>query len=205
MTISFSCTDMTSGVATCPADLVLADDGAAQGADVTASDVAGNTATAAVDGVNIDLTPPAVAYTGNAGTYTVDQEVEIDCSATRRLSGIASADCADVDRPAYTFAVGANMLTGTATDNAGNSGCDDTLHRRRRRGEHREPHGRVRHRLARFPGAFLNLAQAVVERLAAIAGARGGPARLGFSVRCRQAALVCRSREGSTTSSAGAR
>ena len=73
-----------------------------------------------------DTTPPAITFSGNAGSYTVDQTVIISCSTTDSQSGVASSTCANVNAPAYTFALGANQLSATATDNAGNIGTGST-------------------------------------------------------------------------------
>ncbi|MGI8617844.1 MAG: hypothetical protein ACR2L6_01985 [Gemmatimonadaceae bacterium] len=72
--------------------------------------------------VKRDATNPAVAFTGNAGTYTVDQSVDIVCSASDATSGLASADCPSVGGDAYTFGVGTSSLSASAADNAGNTG-----------------------------------------------------------------------------------
>jgi uncharacterized protein YjiK len=71
-----------------------------------------------------DITPPTVTYTGNAGTYTVDQPINITCLATDELagSGIASTTCANIVGPAAGFGLGAHPFSATATDNAGNTG-----------------------------------------------------------------------------------
>lgn len=87
----------------------------------TACDVAGNCATGVVK-VSLDATAPLVAYSGNAGAYTVDQTVAITCAATDALSGVAATTCADVSGPAYSFALGANTFSATATDVADNVG-----------------------------------------------------------------------------------
>lgn len=71
--------------------------------------------------VRIDKTPPMVTYTGNLGTYTVDQTINITCSATDSLSGIASNTCADIRRPAFELPLGPNTFSATAVDLAGNS------------------------------------------------------------------------------------
>ena len=80
--------------------------------------------TSASEDVHIkrDATPPAVAYSGNAGAYTVDQAVNITCSATDALSGIASSTCQDITGPAYGFSLGSHTISATANDNAGNAG-----------------------------------------------------------------------------------
>jgi hypothetical protein len=73
-----------------------------------------------------DATAPIVAYSGNAATYTVDQSVSIACSTDDALSGVASDTCADVVGPAYSFPLGLNSFSATATDNAGNVGEEST-------------------------------------------------------------------------------
>ena len=119
--VTFACADSLSGIASCTAPIALPNDGANQGASGTAVDLAGNTAGTAVSGINIDKTPPVVSYTGNLGTYTVDQTVAISCSATDNLSGIASTTCADINGDAFTFPLGANTFSATAVDVAGNT------------------------------------------------------------------------------------
>ncbi len=69
-----------------------------------------------------DATPPLIVFTGNALTYTVDQTVNITCSATDARSGIATDSCpAVVAGDAYNFNVGVSTFVETATDMAGNS------------------------------------------------------------------------------------
>ena len=71
-----------------------------------------------------DTTPPTVTYSGNAGSYTVDQQVNITCVAADEPggSGIASTTCANVVGPAEGFGLGTKSFSATATDNAGNTG-----------------------------------------------------------------------------------
>jgi len=71
--------------------------------------------------VLVDTVSPIVTYTGNVGTYSVDQMIAIQCAAIDDSSGIASSTCADISGPAYTFGVGSHTYTATATDKAGNS------------------------------------------------------------------------------------
>ncbi len=69
-----------------------------------------------------DTTPPAIAFAGNAGTYSVDQTVAITCSATDAQSGVASLACPSLNGvSASSFGVGAHTFTATATDGAGNT------------------------------------------------------------------------------------
>ena len=67
-----------------------------------------------------DANGPVIAFAGNAGTYSVDQTVSITCSATDAMSGIASSSCPSASGEAYSFAIGANSLAATASDQAGN-------------------------------------------------------------------------------------
>jgi hypothetical protein len=92
-----------------------------------ATDQAGNQAQPQTVTVKIDETTPLVSFTGNQGSYTVEQMVNIMCTASDPRaangaagSGIASSTCPTVSAPAYTFNLGPTTLTATATDVAGN-------------------------------------------------------------------------------------
>lgn len=73
-----------------------------------------------------DATAPVIAFSGNAGTYTVDQQVNISCAATDAMSGVASSSCPGASGAAYTFGVGAQSLSASAEDNAGNTNAAST-------------------------------------------------------------------------------
>ena len=120
VTVTFTCSDALSGIASCTAPVTLVAEGAAQSTAGSASDLAGNTAAAAMLS-RIDLTPPVVTYAGNASPYTVDQTVHITCVASDALAGIASSTCADITGPAYSFGLGTSVDSATATDVAGNT------------------------------------------------------------------------------------
>jgi len=118
--VTFSGKDATSGIATCTTAVTYSGpDSATASVTGTCTDTAGNVATAAF-ALTYDATKPMVTYTGNAGTYTADQTVSITCGASDNLSGVASSTCKNIAGPAYTFNVGANSFSATATDNAGN-------------------------------------------------------------------------------------
>ncbi|MBI4481002.1 MAG: hypothetical protein HY651_13360 [Acidobacteria bacterium] len=63
-TVQFQCSDSGSGLApgACPANVTLSD-GANQSVSRSVSDIAGNTATATVSGINVDTTPPIITAT----------------------------------------------------------------------------------------------------------------------------------------------
>lgn len=124
--VHFSCDDALSGVSNCTPDQTVSIEGAGQTVKGTATDKAGNMATFTVQNINIDKTAPVITYTGNAGTYSLTDTVNITCAASDTLSGVASSTCQNVNVPAYTFAIGANTLSATAIDKAGNPGSGST-------------------------------------------------------------------------------
>jgi hypothetical protein len=92
----------------------------------TATDARGNTGTGHGSVTVTDGIAPVVTYTGNAGTYNVAQTVNIACAASDIGTGVASTTCANISGPAYTFALGVNNFSATATDHAGNVGSGGT-------------------------------------------------------------------------------
>jgi hypothetical protein len=118
VTVHFTCSDFF--LVSCTADTILSADGVGLSVTGTAADSSGNTASLTIGNIDIDRTAPTVSYTGNAGTYTVDQTVSITCAASDALSGLATNTCANISGPAYAF-LGTNTVHATATDVAGNS------------------------------------------------------------------------------------
>lgn len=120
VTVSFTCSDATSGIASCPAGVTVSAEGAGQSASGTATDDAGNSASATVSGINIDKTAPTVSLVGgpaNGGSYYFGSvPAAPTCSASDALSGLDGA-CAV---SGYGAAVGTHTVTATATDMAGN-------------------------------------------------------------------------------------
>lgn len=109
VSVRFTCGDGLSGVVTCPNDVTLTGDGFGQSVPGTVVDVAGNSSTTVVSGINIDRTAPAVSL-----TYTGGMPV---CSASDVLSGLAAA-CV-VSTPVQV-SPGVFSVTGTVSDVAGN-------------------------------------------------------------------------------------
>ncbi|MGH9144319.1 MAG: choice-of-anchor tandem repeat GloVer-containing protein [Vicinamibacterales bacterium] len=89
VTVSFTCADAASGIATCTAPRTVGE-GANQSVSGTATDNAGNSATAVVSGINVDLTSPAVSVTGvaNGATYILGSVPAAGCMTTDGLSGV---------------------------------------------------------------------------------------------------------------------
>jgi hypothetical protein len=106
--------------------VTLSTEGAGQTITGTATDEAGNVATFPLNGINLDKTAPAVTYSGNAGTYTVDQSININCNASDSLSGVRSHTCLDITGDGYDFPLGTNTYSASATDVADNVGNGTT-------------------------------------------------------------------------------
>lgn len=125
--VTWTVSDAESGIASrtgCDPS-TIAEETAGTVVSCSATNGAGLSASQSVT-VRVDLTSPAVAFAGNAGTYSVDQTVAITCSASDALSGIAGSTCPSVNGPAYGFPLGANTFVATATDVAGNTGAAST-------------------------------------------------------------------------------
>ncbi|WP_270888869.1 OmpL47-type beta-barrel domain-containing protein [Pedococcus sp. 5OH_020] len=124
VTVHFDGKDTLSGIYSVTPDKTFGE-GTSQSLEGTAVDVAGNSASATVDGINVDETAPTlsgrptVAANGN-GWYKGD--VTIDWTAADERSGIASA-------PANSTITGEGSGlkdTATVTDKAGNSTTADS-------------------------------------------------------------------------------
>jgi hypothetical protein len=124
VTVHWTASDATSGVdpATLPDDSVLTDEGAALTAGpVEVTDLAGNTRSATLTGVNIDRTKPMISGAPTtdpnaAGWYRADVKVDWTCSDA--LSGIEPGTCpgtSTVDGEGST-----RSATASVTDRAGN-------------------------------------------------------------------------------------
>jgi len=116
VTITFNCNNTLSGIESCTNPATFTDDGTYE-LTGTVVDSAGNTSTVTVV-VNIDKTAPTIAYTvspvpNSNGWNNGDVIVTFICGDV--LSGIES--CSD---PITVSSEGANLITGTAIDKAGN-------------------------------------------------------------------------------------
>jgi hypothetical protein len=127
--ISFTCSDQTSGIKTCPSPINATTEGQGQSFSGTGVDFAGNTAQAAVT-LNIDKTAPAVTMTSPSHGAVVDTEsVDLNGTAADSLSGMDVITCqgmaAVLSGPAFSctvmLEVGPNVVTVLAKDLAGNT------------------------------------------------------------------------------------
>jgi FG-GAP-like repeat len=118
VTVTFTCSDKTSGVASCPSPVTVSTEGANQVVSGTATDLAGNTATASVT-INLDMTPPAITGTINpppdAGGYN-SSAVTVTFNCSDALSGVASCSS-----PVAVTTEGTTQVPGMASDVAGNT------------------------------------------------------------------------------------
>jgi hypothetical protein len=107
VTVRFQCADSLSGLAagSPPAPTVLSAEGAAQSVRGTCTDAANNSATATVNGINVDKTPPVITASANPATLWPPngKMVPITISGTMEdnLSGVNSSTAAFAVKDAY--------------------------------------------------------------------------------------------------------
>jgi hypothetical protein len=121
VSISFTASDDISSVSStagCAASQITDTPGATFPCTVTND--AGLSASASVS-VKRDATNPLVAIVGNAGTYTAEQTVNITCSISDAMSGVASQSCNGASGDAFSLGLGTHALSASATDAAGNT------------------------------------------------------------------------------------
>lgn len=124
VTVTFTCTDALSGIASCSAPHVLSGEGQGQSAAGQAVDAAGNEAGATAAPINIDLTPPAVAVTGVAdgAVYLVGSVPAAGCSTADGLSGVATPAVVSVTGGTANGVGAFSVSCSGAMDVAGNPG-----------------------------------------------------------------------------------
>jgi PKD repeat protein len=129
VSVAWTCTDALSGVSDCPESVMLTE--ASPGPVVgRATDVAGNTATATVGPLKIDVTAPAVEITGvtDGDRYVLGSVPSPGCSASDAGSGL-TGDCAVTISGGTQAGVGDFAATAVARDKAGNSTSVTTRYR----------------------------------------------------------------------------
>lgn len=114
VTVTFSAGDALSGIASTSPAKVLGE-GTNQSANGTATDTAGNSATAGVSGINIDKTGPVLSASFSTGWHNGDVAVAWSCTDAR--SGVATGPADDT----VTGEGDDLSSTATCTDVAGNT------------------------------------------------------------------------------------
>jgi PKD repeat protein len=115
--VRWSCSDATSGIASCSAPTTLGESAGAQQVTGTATDAAGNAATATVGGLRVDLTDPTLVC-GVAPTFLVGEPGSVIAVVQDQASGPAQAT---VSAAASTATTGQFTVAVTGRDNAGRS------------------------------------------------------------------------------------
>ncbi|KAF0109365.1 MAG: hypothetical protein FD147_2291, partial [Chloroflexi bacterium] len=122
-TASFVCSDATSGVFSC-SEAYTFSEGENQSHTGNAVDNAGNSATAGVADIDVDLTAPSITWIGGpadgASYYFGFVPAAPTCTATDALSGEDGCQVSG-----YGTAIGAYTLTAKALDKAGNSKVEE--------------------------------------------------------------------------------
>jgi uncharacterized Zn-binding protein involved in type VI secretion len=118
ITVTFTCTDATSGVATCPAPVVVSNEGANQVITGQAVDKAGNKSTASIT-LNIDKSAPSISVAASPGANAAgwnNSNVTVTFTCSDAISGVTVCPA-----PVVVTAEGANqVISGQAADKAGN-------------------------------------------------------------------------------------
>lgn len=117
----FAATDALSGLASITPDTVVSSEGAGQTVTGTAVDVAGNSSSYTVTGINVDKTAPAITIIGvaNGATYNLGLVPQASYTAADALSGVAASSGSLTGGDAQ--GLGQFTYTVTATDKAGNT------------------------------------------------------------------------------------
>jgi minor extracellular serine protease Vpr len=91
---------------------------------IYAEDAAGHRSASTIEfTIVLDTTPPVITFTG-ARTYTVEEMVEVTCTATDAGSGVATTTCGGAPllrTDAWRLPLGPTTVSATATDYAGNT------------------------------------------------------------------------------------
>ena len=130
VTVSFVCSGTASAIASCPQPALVQTEGRNQVITGTATDLAGNTASASMT-LNIDKTPPVVDITSPLqGQFFGASPVTVQGTIDESLSGFSAVTCSGATAAlsnssfscSASLASGQNTVTIAATDLAGNVG-----------------------------------------------------------------------------------
>ncbi|KRE97417.1 hypothetical protein ASG76_01455 [Nocardioides sp. Soil774] len=133
VTVTWTCTDALSKVATAPANDVVKGEGANLSSTATCTDIAGNSTTKTVTGIQIDRTAPNTGISGTSNTW-VNGDVTVTLTPTDNGSGVASTKYSvdgGAQQTGTSFKLGAtgdHTVTFSSTDVAGNVEASRTVH-----------------------------------------------------------------------------
>jgi hypothetical protein len=117
VTVVFTCTDTSGGGPATSTPQTVSTEGADQAVTGTCTDLAGNSASTTVSGIDIDKTAPTLSPSVSPDPVVLHGSASAAAGASDLLSGVASLRCGAVN----TNTVGVQTLTCTATDEAGNT------------------------------------------------------------------------------------
>jgi RHS repeat-associated protein len=128
VTVSFTCLDSVSGIATCPASVTVTTEGTGLTVTRSAVDRAGNSTPLTVT-LNIDKTAPHLTFTSRAnGDVVADPQLVVSGASDDAVVVAVNSASAAIDNVTATFTAplalveGPNTVTAIGTDRAGNSG-----------------------------------------------------------------------------------
>ncbi|MEX2556896.1 MAG: PxKF domain-containing protein [Actinomycetota bacterium] len=131
VTVTWNCTDALSGATSATASDLKTEEGAGQIANGTCSDVAGNSASTSLGGINIDLTAPVASASATsddadyvAGTWA-NEDVIVTFGCTDALAGVASLEPASATLSADGVDQSASTLCADAAGNTAGASFTD--------------------------------------------------------------------------------
>jgi hypothetical protein len=114
VTLQYTCSDATSGIASCPVEDTMSTDGAAVLSPArSATDAAGNTGSVVQRSLNIDTVAPNAAIESAPPAQSTSADATFAFSATDTLSGVDALQCS-LDGAAFADCASPLALTGLA-------------------------------------------------------------------------------------------
>lgn len=117
VTVNFSGSDATSGIASCTSPSYSGPDSATASVSGICTDNAGNTSAPASFALKYDATAPVLAPTVSPNPASLNLPATASAGASDATSGVASQSCGTPN----TASIGSKSVSCTATDNAGNT------------------------------------------------------------------------------------
>jgi len=120
VTVSYTASDSLSGIATLPSSTVISTDGASQSTSQTVTDLAGNSATATISGINLDKTAPTITAPSNI-VVTSKTPVSPPLGSPTVSDNLDSSPVITNNAPAAFLPGTTTTVTWTVSDKAGNT------------------------------------------------------------------------------------